>query len=135
MVCGISHKDINDMSYNVTGFKVKEITGLLIPTKRLYDDADSYEETKDEDGDTVKTYTYGECYISGRDFDFQRIIVDRINIQGEGSGETFDYILRPLFKYSMGKLIAVMIWEGGDSINRLLVDDGHVDETDICDFL
>jgi len=54
-----------------------------------------------------------------------------IECTGEGSGSFMDYILEPALKQSKGVLRASCVWEGGDSINKLLVEDGEVDWIDI----
>lgn len=40
-------------------------------------------------------------------------------------------MLEPAFVKSTGHLIALCVWEGGDSINRLEVHDGSISWTDI----
>jgi len=35
-------------------------------------------------------------------------------------------ILEPAFKDSKGLFVASLVWEGGDSINRLTVEDGNI---------
>ena len=44
----------------------------------------------------------------------------------DGSGTTMNWILEPAFKDSTGRFVATCIWEGGDSVNRLIVDKGSV---------
>ncbi len=52
-------------------------------------------------------------------------------VQGEASGSYMHYVVNEALKHSTGELEAVLIWEGGDSITRLTVKDGDVNETDI----
>lgn len=49
----------------------------------------------------------------------------------DGSGILYNDILIPLFKEFRGTLEAVVVWEKGDSIKRLNVHDGIVEETEI----
>jgi hypothetical protein len=67
--------------------------------------------------------------ITGR-FSGANIVVDEICTSGTRSGSTWDDLLE-VFKLSSGTLIAVQVWEGGDSKTRLVVNDGVVsDEED-----
>jgi hypothetical protein len=54
------------------------------------------------------------------------LIVDSIIASGEGSGTALSWIIEPALADSTGKLVAVRVWEGGDSIDRLTVVDGVV---------
>jgi len=40
-------------------------------------------------------------------------------------------VLEPAFKDNTGKFIASCVWEGGDSINKLIVNGGAVSWEDI----
>ena len=53
------------------------------------------------------------------------------DMSGEGSGTFYNWILKPALKQSEGILEAVLIWEGGDSIQWLTVKAGKVTERDI----
>jgi len=37
-----------------------------------------------------------------------------------------EWILEPALKDNTGRLEAVCVWEGGDTINKLIVDNGEV---------
>ena len=52
--------------------------------------------------------------------------VSEIAIHGEGSGTLLDWIIGPALKDSTGRLVATRVWEGGDTIDRLIVNDGEV---------
>lgn len=51
--------------------------------------------------------------------------------EGDGSGYLHDDVLLPLFKEFKGTLEAIVVWEGGDSIKRLSIYDGVVEETEV----
>ena len=51
--------------------------------------------------------------------------VSEIEWWGEASG-SFDADMQDALKHSTGTLVAVRVWEGGDSIDRLTVKDGAV---------
>lgn len=77
----------------------------------------------------IKEATNGhtQTYIFSKRIEDEIFICKAINCSGEGSGFTMNEILEPVFKDSKGELIAVCVWEGGDSINRLIVKDGTVE--------
>lgn len=49
--------------------------------------------------------------------------------EGDGSGYLYSDVLLPLFKEFKGTLEAIVVWEGGDTIERLNIHDGIVEET------
>ena len=51
---------------------------------------------------------------------------------GDGSGYLYSDVLIPLFEEFKGTLEAIVVWEGGDSIKRLNIHDGVVEETEIA---
>ena len=50
---------------------------------------------------------------------------------GEGSGYFINEVLEPALENSKGELIASCVWEGGDTINQIIVKDGNVEWVDI----
>jgi hypothetical protein len=40
-------------------------------------------------------------------------------------------VIKPALEKSKGRLVAARIWEGGDSVDRLVVVDGDVNEEDV----
>jgi len=60
-----------------------------------------------------------------------RLDVDEIYFQGEKSGTFYQEIIKPMLKLSAGKLEAILIWEGGDSIIRLSVEDGKITQVEL----
>lgn len=51
---------------------------------------------------------------------------------GDGSGHLYSDVLIPLFEEFKGTLEAIVVWERGDSVKRLSIHDGIVEETDIA---
>lgn len=99
------------MSYNISNFKVKRLENLSFPVNALY-------------LNPRKNEIHG--YVKDGHF-----VVTRIDCSGEDSGTVMMDMLEPAFIKSTGHLIALCVWEGGDSINRLEVHDGSISWTDI----
>lgn len=131
------------MSYNIDTFKVKKLENLKIPLASFFIHPRE---------DWHPKVTYGRSYMSeGREKVLQQEIsinvaescsikgtleneilsVTEIKWYGECSGTGMDWVLGPALKESTGELIASCVWEGGDSVNRLIVKDGNVTWEDI----
>ncbi len=116
------------MSYNIDKFTVKRMVDLKIPVDAFY-----IHERKDWHPTDVRGLSGPveiscgcEQIISGTIED-GILTVTELDLEGEGSGTFINWIFEPALKQSKGELNAVCIWERGDSINRLLVEDGTVD--------
>jgi|SRR5690349_2048640 len=57
--------------------------------------------------------------------------VTEFDMTGEGSGTFWEWILEPALKESTGILEATLVWEGGDTIERVSVRDGIVTKKEI----
>src|SRR3990167_9682843 len=59
-----------------------------------------------------------------------KIFVNVLSVRmcGERSGTSFNEVLLPALKKSVGELEAVLVWEGGDSITRLISKNRCVNE-------
>lgn len=120
------------MSYNIDTWKTKKLENLVIPLDSFFvsDRTDWHpEKIFDEDGSICLSLSQGEG-VSGKLIDGQ-IHVESIELRGEGSGTEMNLIVEPALKTSTGELIVSMIWEGGDSINKIIVKDGDVKWEDI----
>lgn len=119
------------MSYNIDTFKVKELDNLIIPIASLYkcEREDWHPERTNNDDGTV-TFTNCETEIHGT-IQGDYLFVDKIDFSGEGSGTAMSWMLEPALKDSTGRLVVSCVWEGGDSINQLVVDKGEVNWNDI----
>ena len=119
------------MSYNCDTFKTKVIKDFKFPVQSLYKHArtDWHPERENNDDGTVTFYNLG-TELSGK-IEGDIFHCESIDCSGEGSGTVMKWILEPAFKDSTGDLTASCVWEGGDSINRIIVKDGVVKWEDI----
>lgn len=113
------------MGYNITTVKVKECS-LKIYKKQLegIEDINYHENIS------------GEWYIDLCERSMEGKVVGKIlevttfDHSGEGSGSSYETLLK-ILENSGGMLHAVLIWEGGDSIQRLEVNAGEITKTDV----
>lgn len=101
------------MSYDITAFNVKGLVDFN--NKNLYIDDEKLDELdveicgfKRDDKDNFISIEYG----------------------GEGSGRSYDKFIN-LLKDSVGYLEAIVVWEGGDRIVRIKIDNGIYTEEEI----
>lgn len=120
------------MSYNIDTFKLKAISNLRIPLWALFTSErnDWHPDRVNNDDGTVEFTSFDGIVMKGTVKD-EVFLMDYIECSGEGSGSFVNYILEPALKQSKGLLRASCVWEGGDSINKLLVEDGEVDWIEI----
>lgn len=116
------------MSYNVDSFKVKRMEGLKLPLKSLYESkrSDWHPDEPELIGDNKVIITCGCGQEIEAILEDGYLTVTKLNMSGEGSGSFIDYVLFEALKQSTGYLEAILIWEGGDSITRLIVDNGEL---------
>lgn len=116
------------MSYNISTWKTKRIDSLVIPmeyfTKRAFD----YKVILTSDGLNITGPSEG--FIIHGIAMHPNVVVDKICDSGAGSGWHYDNLIEML-KESKGELEAVLIWERGDDITRIIVKDGVVNEEHI----
>jgi hypothetical protein len=114
------------MSYNTDTWKTKELVNLVIPISSLFKhERTDWHPGREDKPDRKAYFTIIDSEIVGiTDGDF--LHVTDISICGEGSGTAWNWIVEPALKESTGRLVAVRVWEGGDSIDRLTVIDGVV---------
>jgi len=131
------------MSYNITNWITKRIECLVIPLSALYGMDDDLKRrgwvpdppqitNVTNAGDILVDIDLSPGIISGKPLPGNSILVNRIDVYGEGSGYLYHEILLPSLRQSKGILEAVLIWEGGDSITRLISNDGDVIEVGIA---
>ncbi len=123
------------MSYNIDTFKVKKLENLIIPLKAFFkhERTDWHpEQPRIVNAETMEIVMECGCeqLIKGILKD-GAIHVTELQMYGEGSGTFKGWILDEALKQSTGELEAVLVWEGGDSITRLIVSDGVVTETKV----
>jgi len=139
------------MSYNITNWKTKKLENFKIPLKDLYEQGDfdkswvpkkpkrlNNDSEFDENWNLKKPIVSDEFVISCGDgqeiigtIENGMITVKNFSMSGEGSGAFMYYILEKAFEKSTGYLEAVLIWERGDSMKKLIVDNGVVKHEDI----
>lgn len=121
------------MSYNIDRWKTKKLDKLSIPLAAFFKHERRDWHPRQVDSIQENTVTL-ECgcgqEIVGQLVDGQ-LLVKNFDMAGEGSGTFFSWILEPALKESRGQLDAVLVWEGGDSITRLTVNDGVVEQSDV----
>jgi hypothetical protein len=122
------------MSYNIDTWKTAKLDNLVIPIHVFYE-----HERKDWhptmyiiNHETMQIELECGCdqLIKGKLKDGM-LTVTEFKMSGEGSGTFKDLILDEALKRSKGELEAILIWEGGDSITRLKVKDGILEESDV----
>lgn len=117
------------MSYNINKWKTKELKNLEIPIDAFFKHprTDWHPEQHIEDAATGRAVL--ECGCEQKIHGFLadgKFKVTEFDMSGEGSGTFMEWILEPALKESIGFLEAVLIWEGGDTVERLTVKDGVV---------
>jgi hypothetical protein len=124
----------SSMSYNITTWRTKKVKDLYIPLALLTSDTKYGYTTKvlgdDPSQGFVRLESMERVWMVGH-IEGDNMHVREITCQGEGSGTTFDMVLLPAFAHSTGSLRVKMVWEGGDSISELLVQNGIVSHKNI----
>ena len=119
------------MSYNISTWKVKKLENLRIPLSSFFKhERHDWHPEKKNDEKGVLTLEMMESHITGKVAHDTLEVID-IQICGEGSGTSMNWIVEPALEDSSGELIASCVWEGGDSINQIIVKDGKVEWKDI----
>ncbi len=119
------------MSYNIDTWKLKKLDNLTVPLESFFKSGrKDWHPEKEYDENGVLTLVFMDGKIVGK-VEKGIFRVRDIKIQGEGSGTTMNWIVEPALKDSTGELIASCVWEGGDSINQIIVKNGKVEWRDI----
>lgn len=123
------------MGYNITNFKIKK-TSLEVSVKDIYALEKSLEWLDMEPlqynpltGEATIEMGCGQTIEGVLEGDLLKI--KDMYMSGDGSGHIYNDVLIPLLKKSKGKLQALVTWEGGDTINKLVSVEGKVTEIDI----
>jgi hypothetical protein len=117
------------MSYNITSVKRIKIDELYLKLSSIYDEkfGDWMPEKGEYDPKTDKMTISCGCeqeitgQIVGNEFK-----VSEMYLSGEGSGTFWRDVMATILKTSRGKFSATFIWEGGDSVERITVEDGVI---------
>ena len=131
------------MSYNIGNFHVKELNNFIVPLDLLaYDYSHKRRGWKTRLEVTITDNGYiANCDIGcegsgigGKlDFDTRTILVDSVDVYGEGSGTAYIEILLPLFKASTGRMKAILVWADGDSVCMVTVENGEITEVNLLE--
>lgn len=119
------------MSYNIDTFKVKKLENLRCPVASFYkhERKDWHPEKTIEDDMSV-TFKSLDPEWHGKIID-DDFVFESIDCSGEGSGTTMRLILEPALLDSTGILVASCVWERGNCINQLKVENGKITWTEI----
>jgi hypothetical protein len=118
------------MAYNISMWKTKELVEFTIPVWTLYANKSFQPESRKlEDTDEVE-FRFGDSIVRGTVID-EILCVTKIRILGEGSGSLWNWVLQSALTHSKGKFVAVRVWEGGDNIDKVSVDNGDMRFEDI----
>ena len=116
------------MSYNIDTFRVKKLENLKIKTEKI---SGRYVERQyNEETGLTHFFESETLCITGKESDGV-LSVQAISCCGEGSGNFANDVLEDALEGSTGTFVASCVWEGGDSINQLRVENGKVEWIDI----
>ena len=111
------------MSYNLDNFKVKKLENFKIAVKDFNKKVFGKPQI---DLETNEILFEGDCEVC----EFEGILnngfveISRISIYGEGSGQFMCEYGNSLLEKSTGTLIATLVWESGDTVERVTFIDG-----------
>jgi len=115
------------MSYNINTWKTKKLENFSIELDAFYE-MDECEVVLGKGGYIKVTGPSEGFEVTGK-LVGDRVLVHSIESWGEGSGWAME-AMKVLLAHSTGTLLATLVWEGGDSIERLTVIDGVVTEVE-----
>ena len=120
------------MPYNIDYWITKKLENLEIPWVHFFDSTkrDWHPEVEHKELNNYTLTFCGAGEIHGR-VKGTIFHIDEIEFYGEGSGISMWEIFEPALKHSSGKLVASLVWECGDTINRIHVNDGEIIWEDI----
>jgi len=123
------------MPYNIDTWKTKKLHELIIPIIAFQhgirkDWMPKIEISQNESEQWIARINLceGGGVVGSLTNDKKFVNVLSVRMCDEMSGTAFEEILIPALKKSVGELEAVLVWEGGDSITRLIVRNGEVTE-------
>lgn len=123
------------MSYNIDRWKTKKLENFVIPHAAFFEHRRS--DWHPHEPVIINAQTGEVSLACGCEQSIHGFLKDgdlavtKFEMQGEGSGTFYNWILLPALRQSRGTLEATLVWESGDSIGRLQVEDGKITETPI----
>ena len=119
------------MAYNISNWRTKKLDGFKIRLQAIHEREYKVRLVKDNkvmvSGDAEQSEIKGVLHGTK---DAQVIEVTDIHHSGIGSGTSWEGF-KSVLGQSKGLLVAVQVWEGGDSMARLTIQDGQVEEEGI----
>ena len=117
------------MSYNVTGWAIKKLDAFTLPYKDVLEMTDYT--ARQQDG----IYTFNAFEVEGMEIigtlENDRIIVSDLSYSGEYSGTYWDIGFEPILLKSTGTMRARVVWEGGDAVEVVTVENGVISREDL----
>lgn len=104
------------MSYNISRFSVREIDNFR------------FEDCTEKDiSDISEDFFYNGDGCLGGEYskNHHMFIIEKFSYQGMGSGRSFDSF-KELLRTTKGHIKALVVWESGDYVEYLTVDDGVI---------
>ena len=117
------------MSYNIDTWHTKELVDFTIPLSVIHTDNNLRVILTENNGVEVDGY-YPEAFELKGQLVHGSVIVSKLYFGGEGSGHAWENF-KEILSQSSGKLISSQVWEGGESITRLIVIEGKITEEEI----
>ena len=121
------------MSRNISTWRTKGIKNFTISIENLQnEDSDFFHPTilSTENGIEISIDLCAEDSEIKGILKGEILEITELIIRGESSGYCWD-IIKPIFTKSKGYFRAIQIWERGDSIVELVINDGVITETEI----
>ena len=116
------------MSYNISAWRTKDMVDFQVPLsviqKLPYAEVELLPENKIRVSGVSELFELEGVLTDGN------VSVSKIHHGSEGSGYVWDDFLEAL-KHSKGILVATQVWEGGDYITKLIVNNGVVTVTKV----
>ncbi len=120
------------MSYNIDTWKTKDLHDFRIAMHAL-------KEVKGYLHSPSLNIETGVLHFTGRAEGFELqgkqegdwLLVSHLESYGESSDTMQEYLKERILPHTTGRLCAVLVWEGGDTIERLTVQDGTITEEEI----
>jgi len=122
------------MSYNITRCKLSRVDDFQIPINMFYPKTvnKSYHPYQDINDEGKTIFQFTDCHNLVGIVDEEGFLhVEKFDISGEGSGRVYFDIISPALKQSKGNIEYVLVWEGGDEIDSVVVKDGVISENSL----
>lgn len=120
------------MSYNIDNWTTKELRDFRIALEALAEEEDYIDAPEVNLKTGVLTFMgcAGGFEIRGKP-EGGYLLVETITNYGSASGTLQEYLEEDVLPNSTGYLRAILVWEGGDSITRLIVNNGEVSNEEV----